>query len=203
MKDVSRQGRTVFLVSHNMNSIRALCPRCLWIADGRLKADGQSKDVIDLYLQEKGEKEPAKIFPVRSACEEIQLDGVTKESHPADLILRVALQTRSAIKTLGVGIEIKSLNGDVVLSQGALHSGAFLHDVNGLKNIRVTVPGILGILTGGTYSVRLWLSAPGIEKYVDAHNVADFDLPGPDPTRSGHDLNVNRNGPVYCPVLIG
>ena len=50
MESVATEGRTVFLVSHNMESINALCTRAIWIDDGRLRADGEPNDIIRDYL---------------------------------------------------------------------------------------------------------------------------------------------------------
>lgn len=41
MQEVSRKGRTVLFVSHNMGAVRALCSRALLIEDGKLKKQGQ------------------------------------------------------------------------------------------------------------------------------------------------------------------
>lgn len=46
MKDAAGLGRTVLFVSHNMNAIRQLCSRILWMENGRLKED--SKSVYDI-----------------------------------------------------------------------------------------------------------------------------------------------------------
>jgi ABC-type polysaccharide/polyol phosphate transport system ATPase subunit len=47
-------GRTkaVVIVSHDMDSLRELCSRGLWIRSGQLAADGPIDDVIDAYLAE-------------------------------------------------------------------------------------------------------------------------------------------------------
>lgn len=39
MKNVSKSGRTVLFVSHNMNAIQQLCSRVIWIDKGHLKKD--------------------------------------------------------------------------------------------------------------------------------------------------------------------
>lgn len=49
MEDVSRGGRTIVLVSHQMNQIRRLCERVLWIGGGRLLMDGPTDAVIGAY----------------------------------------------------------------------------------------------------------------------------------------------------------
>jgi lipopolysaccharide transport system ATP-binding protein len=50
MGDVARSGRTILLVSHNMNSIRRLCSRSLLFEGGRLADAGPTKDIVDRYL---------------------------------------------------------------------------------------------------------------------------------------------------------
>ena len=50
MGEVSREGRTVLFVSHNMAAITHLCPRTLWLKGGRIQADGASTDVVSAYL---------------------------------------------------------------------------------------------------------------------------------------------------------
>lgn len=42
-------GTTVLLVSHNAAAIRKNCTRCIWLDAGRLRADGQTEEVLDLY----------------------------------------------------------------------------------------------------------------------------------------------------------
>ncbi len=51
MKEVSRHGRTVLFVSHNMPAISRLCPRTILLDDGKLLEDGPSSQVIGKYLQ--------------------------------------------------------------------------------------------------------------------------------------------------------
>jgi len=51
MDTVSKAGRTVLLVSHNLVSIQSLCRRALWMHEGHLRADGPATAVVDDYLQ--------------------------------------------------------------------------------------------------------------------------------------------------------
>ena len=50
MGRVSREGRTVLFVSHNMGAIAQLCPRSIWLEEGKVKLDGSSSEVIGAYL---------------------------------------------------------------------------------------------------------------------------------------------------------
>jgi ABC-type polysaccharide/polyol phosphate transport system ATPase subunit len=49
MSDVARGGRTIVFVSHQMNQIRRLCQRVIWVDQGRLRADGPMGEVVAAY----------------------------------------------------------------------------------------------------------------------------------------------------------
>jgi lipopolysaccharide transport system ATP-binding protein len=49
MEEVTRGGRTVVFVSHNMGAIRRLCNRGVWLDGGRVRFMGTSDDTVDAY----------------------------------------------------------------------------------------------------------------------------------------------------------
>jgi len=49
MGDVARAGRTVVLVSHQLNQIRRLCHRVVWIDEGSVRQDGPTHEVVSAY----------------------------------------------------------------------------------------------------------------------------------------------------------
>jgi lipopolysaccharide transport system ATP-binding protein len=50
MGSFAQSGRTVLFVSHNMEAIRSLCQRCVWLKDGRLHKDGKADEIIETYF---------------------------------------------------------------------------------------------------------------------------------------------------------
>jgi ABC-2 type transport system ATP-binding protein/lipopolysaccharide transport system ATP-binding protein len=42
-------GTTVLMVSHNPKAVQDNCDRCIWLDAGRLRADGPTDEVLDLY----------------------------------------------------------------------------------------------------------------------------------------------------------
>src|ERR1700743_538513 len=50
MEDVSKGGRTVLFVSHNMAIIQKLCQRGIWLKDGQLHRDGKADEIIETYF---------------------------------------------------------------------------------------------------------------------------------------------------------
>ena len=51
MDDVSRSGRTVLFVSHNMNAVRQLTTRCILMKRGAVAFDGSSDHAIQAYSE--------------------------------------------------------------------------------------------------------------------------------------------------------
>ena len=49
MGDVARAGRTVVLVSHQLNQIRRLCHRVAWIDGGQVRQNGNTHEVVSAY----------------------------------------------------------------------------------------------------------------------------------------------------------
>src|SRR5216117_839639 len=49
MGDVARAGRTVVLVTHQMNQIRRMCHRVVWIDDGGVRASGATGETVGAY----------------------------------------------------------------------------------------------------------------------------------------------------------
>jgi lipopolysaccharide transport system ATP-binding protein len=49
--DLTGEGRTLFFVSHSMDSIIRYCNRCIWLDDGALRMDGDVEEVISAYVE--------------------------------------------------------------------------------------------------------------------------------------------------------
>jgi ABC-type polysaccharide/polyol phosphate transport system ATPase subunit len=49
MGDVAKAGRTIVLVSHQMNQMRRLCHRVAWIDAGKIRTNGIAHEVISAY----------------------------------------------------------------------------------------------------------------------------------------------------------
>lgn len=50
MTKLKESDKTIIFVSHNLSSIRKLCPRVIWLDEGMVKKDGKAGDVIDEYV---------------------------------------------------------------------------------------------------------------------------------------------------------
>src|SRR4051812_28185210 len=51
MSEVSRDGRTIIFVSHNMSAVQNLCSRVVWLAGGHIMEEGEPGRIINDYLK--------------------------------------------------------------------------------------------------------------------------------------------------------
>lgn len=52
MGSFAESGRTVLFVSHNMEAVRSLCERCVWMKHGNVQLDGESDAVLEQYFND-------------------------------------------------------------------------------------------------------------------------------------------------------
>lgn len=52
MQKIIESGTTILFVSHNIDQVKSLCNRVIWLEKGNLKMDGLSEEVCPLYIQE-------------------------------------------------------------------------------------------------------------------------------------------------------
>jgi len=62
MRDVSKSGRTVLFVSHNLAAVKSLTARGIVLNEGRVVFDGGSAEAIDLYMGLGATRTPAATF---------------------------------------------------------------------------------------------------------------------------------------------
>lgn len=52
LTQLKNSDKTIVIVTHNLNSIKKLCNRAIWIKDGIVNMDGKTDKVVDEYLKE-------------------------------------------------------------------------------------------------------------------------------------------------------
>jgi teichoic acid transport system ATP-binding protein len=52
--ELRKEAGAVFLVAHQLDSIREMCNRVLWIDEGRMMMDGDTDTVVDAYIEATG-----------------------------------------------------------------------------------------------------------------------------------------------------
>ncbi|MBR3602243.1 MAG: ABC transporter ATP-binding protein [Lachnospiraceae bacterium] len=49
MQELFKKGKTVFLVSHDIGSVKSLCTRAIYLENGEIVAQGNVKEIADMY----------------------------------------------------------------------------------------------------------------------------------------------------------
>jgi lipopolysaccharide transport system ATP-binding protein len=50
MEDVTKQGRTILFVSHNMGAVKTLCKKGILLEKGGVKSIGEAREIAELYI---------------------------------------------------------------------------------------------------------------------------------------------------------
>jgi lipopolysaccharide transport system ATP-binding protein len=118
MEDVSRSGRTVLLVSHNMASIKKLSSSVLYLRDGSVVTRGAADDVIRSYIEEDvaGQASieiPEAMHRVKSAFQIRKIELLDESGTPAQMFrrgeaitIRLTAASSEPVKGARVGIAL-------------------------------------------------------------------------------------------------
>ena len=210
MGEISRQGRTVLFVSHNMASITNLTEMCVWLGAGRVVRHGDSQDVVRAYLsqgnpdaQRRGEVDLASPEVRRGAhkptahqvtfCRvqlvnrEGRMTGVFLEGDP--ITVELTLESRVRVSMLEIVCFVKTLEGLVVFSS---FSGKRPVDVR-QGRYRTALVMDPNILRPGTYQLHLYLVSGIPQDLIEpaiTFQIEGYAKAGDDPrhTKDGHGL---------------
>ena len=137
MSEVSRSGRTILFVSHNMGAIARLCTRAVWLKEGRVEISGAVGAVIAEYLRsdvdERSEASFSEDLERAPGSEYVRLRAVRirndqgQVSNSLDLCLPFGIEMEYRIlrptANLRLGLRIVSQDGTVILSTRDLDNG--------------------------------------------------------------------------------
>ncbi|MBR6594819.1 MAG: ABC transporter ATP-binding protein [Clostridia bacterium] len=186
MRDAARkEGRTVLYVSHNMNTIRNLCDRCIVMHKGKIVYDGDTEKAISLYMNQGNSgsgvcydytdiKRPG-VASMRLELRNLRMVGRLNNtvSKGDTLELLIGCRCNSGGNKTGFRFEIRSDNGDMV---GTVFSDKSLVFADGEEcEIRVKLP-TDNIAPGRYMAVALAYeyNSAGQQVYVDRVEPAMF-----------------------------
>ena len=189
MEEVTRGGRTVLFVSHNMGAVRRICTRGAWLDGGRLRLLGTAAECVDAYMASVGaeDEQNAGVFDLRkrsdrigsahSRIAEIRLlnsEGQSSSNFEFSETFRVAfaIECRELTRSCFVGITVLGADGTSVLGTHQYDSSE-LRDLKPGTDYRVSClfnPNLLkpgryalqvGVLDFSTWECHDWLYSAG------------------------------------------
>ena len=184
MDEIGKEGRTVLLVSHNMQVIQSMCPRAILLKDGKIEFDGgvfsavaeysrsYSEIVVERSWSDTGESpgnEAVRLRGVR-VVPDIGWDGEL-------LTVKMPFRMEFTYRLLNpgtffyVGVYFRSINGEIIFRTA---SAPVEEAPQGDYRSTCHVPGDL--LNNGKYTVDLYFVRDGSTVLYKAENSLVFEV---------------------------
>ena len=175
LDEVSKQGRTVIFVSHDMRTLRNLCHTGIYLKRGRVAAEGPMEDVIRAYTSE--QEHDSALLPITSGPVTIDRFDISQSGERRAVLdgadsfeVSVAFKLTEDVNLFRLGIYLKTALGDTITRSFSTDWKPELEDLSaGHYRAVLNVPGCL--LMPGVYKLGLHVSRYGIGTYVSEADV--------------------------------
>ena len=185
MDDVTKGGRTVLFVSHNMAAVRSLCDSSFLLQQGEVIYRGGSEATIVQYLSLSEDSKSHTSLNMLSDDKSVMLEGVALEDHwgrakrsfgvDEDIVVSIRFRVNKPIRGLAVGVTLSAAFGETAFSSYHRDGPALcekdLFDV-GVYSMRCVIPKLL--LNELLYYVGITFQIPGIKMLINEGNLLSF-----------------------------
>ena len=191
MQDVSRGGRTVLFVSHNMQAVVALCNQAVWLQDGTVLTTGPARELAASYMEKyaadsNGSGQPLAEMPRTGTgagkFTQMTITPLNAAGEPVANVVtggsvQIQLEVTAAqpLQEANVAITIYDSGGYRLIDVSTALKGEFLSlPAGGKARVNFILQELL--LKPGRYSVELWLGRAAAEDmdYVREAGVLDM-----------------------------
>jgi lipopolysaccharide transport system ATP-binding protein len=178
MQNISRSGRTVVLVSHNMSVINQLCDRAVWLDDGKVRKIGPASRVIGEYLAEGRESAltwtpPPRREPFRVERVVIEAaDGTGTFRADEEIPIHFDVDVSAGVPPTHVSLNVLSEDGTIVFVSVSSDKQSHINQSfePGRYRLRCAVPA--NLLKPGRYIITVWL--PFERDHMAFENILSF-----------------------------
>lgn len=181
MGDFAQSGRTVLFVSHNMEAVRNLCQRAVWMKDGRLHREGPVSDVADDYFNATVNNQPISIASptygltiTKVVLKNVRGEECNQFRPGEELTVAIHYEADAPIEKPYVVLAIQGINGSC-FTANMLLDGNRPEVLNGTGVLSCRFEGLP--LFPQNYSVRMSIKAKnGNDAIVNYSEVAFFNI---------------------------
>jgi lipopolysaccharide transport system ATP-binding protein len=182
LRQLARSGKTVLLVSHNLQVLPSLCTKAILLDAGRIKRVAAAKDVINYYitnhLEDAGEDLTTKRRSGNGQAQftRIQLlnqSGQVVHTHVADedLIIRMDIRASNTIRNVAIAVVLSTLEGFRLMTSWTkeVEFHVDLHD--GTRTIECRFHKVR-LRPGHQFAVTLWMATHEVLDCVQNAQIA-------------------------------
>jgi lipopolysaccharide transport system ATP-binding protein len=188
MDNVSKEGRTVLFVSHNMQAIQSLCNTAFQLEGGHITSSGETHSVVSGYLHSLIGMGSEMVWPLDSAPgnDEIRLlairvidetgDAGRIFSSSKDILVEMRFIAHTNHPALCVGFDLQTSEGSVVARSYQTDSlpGEWPTPQEGENTWRCVIPA--GFLNGGSYYLSPKIGMHNMYWIVNLDTVVRFEV---------------------------
>jgi lipopolysaccharide transport system ATP-binding protein len=204
MEDVSKEGRTLFFVSHNLAAVQSLCNRGFVLHQGTMLLDGQTEKAVTFYLQKSGAdlmsgsmsllerrdrkgNGKARVVSLTLYSQE----GIETNSIGMGEDLSVTLEIEGKLKNAVIGILIGNLFMRQICRGYTYESYSGKIDINGSVIIKCHFREIP--LVQGVYYIHTWVGGIAGECADEVDNAMELHIIEKDVFNTGKKLDRKGN----------
>jgi len=212
MQDMRGGGRTVLFVSHNMAAVENLCSRGIWIADGQIRMDGATHDVIEGYMSSfaSADNGGGTLVDIDSRRGDgdiryTRVEFLSRSGEPQTvtragkgIVIRLHYHAREPIERPNFGFKLLTDMGTVVTDTSTWLHGLDIPLVpRGAGHVDLEIDALT--LLPGRYYFSLWLDSVMQQRLFDSlENAVHLDVEEAPVYNSTRRID-NRYGLVYFP----
>jgi lipopolysaccharide transport system ATP-binding protein len=184
MEGVTREGRTVLFVSHNMGIIADLCDKCLLLSNGEVVDYGESKDVVKKYISSNGISGQVQLRdwevgrsgngPMRVTCLSTKDDSGRVKSqfdHGEPITFAIGISGRMNAECI-LGVSIRDGLGHLILHFSNIDDSSEIVLPADESEVRMCLR--QNVLNNGTYYVTVFLGDGFNIMHDRVHNCLSF-----------------------------
>jgi lipopolysaccharide transport system ATP-binding protein len=196
MEEFQREGRTVVVVSHDLDLVESMCPRVLRLSRGRLVADGAAAETIGRYREEVALQEGKARFEEGGAREKRWGSGAARIARArilgpdgretrllasgAPFRIEIEGETAAPLTDFVAGVQISRVDGTAVFGSNTKIDGHVSALVEGAFRVSLDVSS--ADLAAGAYSLDAAVHAFDGAPYDYRRDVLRFDVAAPERT---------------------
>ena len=188
MNEVSKSGRTIIFVSHNMQAISQLCTKAILIENGSISYNGSVQEAVKKYLttslNTSGPVYNLSLINDRKGTGAVRftkLEIINKEKNDSnfligdDLELLLTLNAKQFIKSASIAIHIFSYDEIILANIENIDSDFVIENLEGEKQFRIKFKNLS--FYPNTYKLGFWIgSTAGSETYDHLLRCAEFNI---------------------------
>ena len=213
MGKISREGRTIIFVSHNMGALSNLCTTGLWINNGQTMLKGEVTAVVNSYIKSLTDQDDStkarrsgnwKGSPAANIRNESLLDSSGREcttfSMGESIVLEFDVDFYSSVSSITFTLEISRTEmGMRVLHLQNHDTGCVFQQIpKGERRFRVEIPNCL--LYPANYEIHLGLwSQDRVLDYVEG--ISSFSMIQSNVTKRTQLLTIHKQAIFYTPSV--